>query len=42
MTAVDATGAALVYRLVSFALVTAVGWVIYFLYYARQGVRAGD
>lgn len=42
MTAVDATGAALVYRLVSFALITAVGWVIYFLYYARQGVRAGD
>jgi uncharacterized protein (TIRG00374 family) len=42
MTAVDATGAALVYRLVSFALITAVGWVIYFLYYARPGVRAGD
>ncbi|HHU67361.1 flippase-like domain-containing protein, partial [Corynebacterium sp.] len=42
MTAVDATGAALVYRLVSFALITAVGWVIYFLYYARRGVRAGD
>lgn len=42
MTAVDATGAALVYRLVSFALIAAVGWVIYFLHYARQGVRAGD
>lgn len=39
MTAVDATAAALVYRLVSFALVTAVGWVVYFLYYARRGVR---
>ena len=26
----------------AFVLITAVGWVIYFLYYARQGVRAGD
>jgi len=41
MTAVDATAAAVVYRLVSFALITAVGWVVYFLYYARRGVRAG-
>lgn len=41
MTAVDATGAALVYRLVSFALITAVGWVIYFLYYARRKLGAG-
>lgn len=40
MTAVDATGAALVYRIVSFVLVAAVGWVIYFLHYARKGVRA--
>ncbi|MDO5511250.1 YbhN family protein [Corynebacterium sp.] len=40
LTAVDATGAALVYRLVSFALITAVGWVVYFLHYARRGVHA--
>lgn len=39
MTAVDATAAAVVYRLVSFALITAVGWVVYLLYYARRGVR---
>ncbi len=38
MTAVDATGAALIYRLVSFALITAVGWVVYFLVYARRGL----
>ena len=36
MTAVDATGAALVYRLISFALATVVGWVIYFLAYAGR------
>jgi len=40
MTAVDATAAAVVYRLVSFALITVIGWVVYFLYYARRGVRA--
>ncbi|WP_460490764.1 lysylphosphatidylglycerol synthase transmembrane domain-containing protein, partial [Corynebacterium nasicanis] len=38
MTAVDATGAALVYRLVSFALITALGWVLYFWYQARHGL----
>lgn len=37
MTAVDATGAAIVYRAVSFALVTLIGWIIYFLHYARDG-----
>lgn len=39
MTAVDATGAALVYRLISFALATVVGWVIYFLAYAGRDVE---
>ena len=39
MTAVDATASAVVYRLVSFALVTAVGWVVYVLLYARRGLR---
>ncbi|MGP5247438.1 lysylphosphatidylglycerol synthase transmembrane domain-containing protein [Corynebacterium flavescens] len=38
MTAVDATGAAIIYRLISFAAVTAVGWVVYFLHYARKGM----
>ncbi len=41
MTAVDATAAAVVYRLVSFVFITAVGWVVYFLCYARRGVHAG-
>nr|WP_042622754.1 YbhN family protein [Corynebacterium marinum] len=36
MTAVDATGVAVVYRLISFALTTIVGWVIYFLSYAGR------
>nr|WP_241228275.1 YbhN family protein [Corynebacterium hylobatis] len=40
MTAVDATGVALVYRLVSFALATIVGWVVYFLYFAGRSSRA--
>ncbi|QGU05699.1 lysylphosphatidylglycerol synthase transmembrane domain-containing protein [Corynebacterium comes] len=39
MTAVDATGAAVVYRLISFALSTVVGWVIYFLFYAGRDTR---
>ncbi len=42
MTAVDATGVAIIYRLISFALITTVGWVVYFLHYARRGVRARD
>ena len=37
MTAVDATGAAIVYRAISFLLVTIVGWVVYFARYARDG-----
>ncbi|AGF73600.1 TIGR00374 family protein [Corynebacterium halotolerans] len=42
MTAADATAAALVYRLISFAFITVLGWVIYFLHYARRGVYARD
>ncbi|AVH89144.1 Putative integral membrane protein [Corynebacterium camporealensis] len=38
MTAVDATGAAIIYRLISFALITVIGWVIYFMHYARKGI----
>lgn len=37
MTAVDATGAAIVYRVVSFAFITVIGWIVYFLCYARDG-----
>lgn len=39
MTAVDATGVALVYRLISFGLATIVGWVIYFVSFAGRGSR---
>ena len=38
MTAVDATGAAIIYRLISFALITIIGWVIYFWHYSRKGI----
>ena len=38
MTAADATSAALIYRLISFALVTIVGWIIYVWHYARRGL----
>lgn len=37
MTAVDATGAAIIYRVISFAFITLIGWVIYFVSYARDG-----
>lgn len=37
MTAVNATGAAIIYRAVSFALITIIGWVIYLMHYARHG-----
>lgn len=42
MTAVDATGAALIYRLISFALVTVIGWIIYFAHYARRGLPTSE
>ncbi|AKK12040.1 lysylphosphatidylglycerol synthase transmembrane domain-containing protein [Corynebacterium uterequi] len=35
--AVDATGTAIVYRLISFAFITAIGWIIYAARYARHG-----
>lgn len=37
MTAVNATAAAIVYRAISFLLITVLGWVVYFLRYARDG-----
>lgn len=39
LTAVDATSAAVIYRLISFALMTAIGWVVYFWHYARKGLK---
>lgn len=39
MTAADATTAAIIYRLISFALVTIIGWVIYVCHYARRGLN---
>nr|WP_245531665.1 YbhN family protein [Corynebacterium capitovis] len=41
MTLVDATAAALIYRLVSFALITTCGWVVYGVRYAGQGFLLG-
>ncbi|WP_273413777.1 lysylphosphatidylglycerol synthase transmembrane domain-containing protein [Corynebacterium appendicis] len=41
LTLVDATAATLVYRIISFALITAVGWVIYLVAYAGQGFILG-
>lgn len=38
LTAVDATSAAIIYRLISFALMTIIGWVVYFWHYARRGI----
>lgn len=39
MTAGDATAAALIYRLISFAFISALGWIVYFMRYARRGLR---
>ncbi|ART20432.1 TIGR00374 family protein [Corynebacterium striatum] len=38
LTAVHATSAAIIYRLISFALVTIIGWVIYLVHYASKGL----
>ena len=38
LTAAHATSAAIIYRLISFALVTIIGWVIYFVHYASKGL----
>ena len=42
MTLVDATATTLVYRLVSFLLITAIGWVLYLLRYAGRGFMLGS
>lgn len=39
MTVVDATGAALIYRLISFVLMTIIGWIVYLFHYARRGIN---
>src|SRR5699024_3868820 len=39
LTAVDATSAAVIYRLNSFALMTAIGWVVYLCHYATKGLK---
>lgn len=41
MTLVDATAATLIYRAVSFAFITALGWVVYLAFYAGRGYMLG-
>ena len=41
LTLVDATAVTLIYRIVSFALITAIGWVIYLVAYAGKGFMLG-
>lgn len=41
MTLVDATAATLIYRIVSFALITIIGWIIYLAKYAGKGYMLG-
>ena len=41
LTLVDATAATLIYRIISFALITAIGWVIYLVAYAGKGFMLG-
>ena len=41
LTLVDATAATLIYRIISFALITAIGWIIYLLAYAGKGFMLG-
>lgn len=40
MTVVNATGAVIIYRLISLALMTVAGWLVYFLYFVRRGFSA--
>lgn len=40
MTVVDATGTVIIYRLISLALMTLIGWLVYFLYFVRRGFSA--
>lgn len=41
LTLVDATAATLIYRIISFALITAIGWIIYLFAYAGKGFMIG-
>ena len=38
---VDATAATLIYRIISFALITAIGWVVHVVCYAGRGYMLG-
>lgn len=42
MTAVDASGAVIIYRLCSFILMALIGWAVYFLYFTPRGIRPKD
>ncbi|MCU9519549.1 YbhN family protein [Corynebacterium sp. ES2794-CONJ1] len=42
MTASSAFGVVFVYRILSFAVITAIGWIIYFISVARGGIRARE
>ena len=42
MTAVEAAGAVIIYRLCSFIIMAIVGWVIYFIYFTPKGLKANE
>ncbi len=42
MTAVEAAGAVIIYRLCSFIIMAIVGWVIYFIYFTPRGLKANE
>ena len=42
MTVVEAFGSVFVYRMVSFVMITLLGWVVYFFTYTRKGLSARD
>ena len=41
MTLIDATAATLIYRIISFVLITAIGWVVHLTCYAGRGYMLG-
>ena len=41
MTLIDATAATLIYRIISFVLITAIGWVVHVICYAGRGYMLG-
>ncbi|WP_257159839.1 lysylphosphatidylglycerol synthase transmembrane domain-containing protein [Corynebacterium cystitidis] len=41
MTLVDATAATLIYRIISFALITLIGWIVFLVRYAGKGYMLG-